>query len=79
MKIRDKVGADILTATGIGYGDCLSVLLFILYHVIKPIPKDRHPDDYHQTLWSSLDWIVGRDKLQIVDRDKLSSILKKLR
>ena len=61
VKKGDKVGTDILTATG------LSALLFILYlvHSIKPIPKDRNPDDYHQTLWSALDWIVDRDKLQI--------------
>ena len=67
MKIGDKVGADILTAIGICQGDCLSALLFMLYlaHAIKPIPKDRNPDDYHQTLWSALDWIVDRDKLQI--------------
>ena len=67
VKIGDKVGADILTAIGICQGDCLSALLFMLYlaHAIKPIPKDRNPDDYHQTLWSALDWIVDRDKLQI--------------
>ena len=67
MKIGDKVGADILTAIGICQGNCLSALLFILYlaHAIKPIPKDRYPDDYHQTLWSTLDWIEDRDKLQI--------------
>ena len=67
VKIGDKVGADILTAIGICQGDCLSALLFMLYlaHAIKPIPKDRYPDDYHQTLWSALDWIVDRDKLQI--------------
>ena len=61
VKKGDKVGTDILTAIG------LSALLFILYlvHSIKPIPKDRNPDDYHQTLWSALDWIVDRDKLQI--------------
>ena len=79
VKIKDKVRADILIAIGICQGDCLSALLFILYHAIKTIPKDQYPDDYHQTLWSSLDWIVDRDKLQIVDRDKLSSVLKKPR
>ena len=76
VKIRDKVGADILIAIGICQGDCLSTLLFILYHAIKTIPKDQYPDDYHQTIWSSLDWIVDRDKLQIVDRDKLSEEAK---
>ena len=67
VKIGDKVGADILTAIGICQNDCLSALLFILYlaHAIKPILKDRYPDDYHQTLCSALDWIVDRDKLQI--------------
>ena len=67
MKIGDKVGADIVTAIGICQGDCLSALLFILYleYAIKPIPKDRHPEDYHHTLWSALDWIIDRDKLQI--------------
>ena len=67
VKIGDKVGADILTAIGIYQDDCLSALLFILYlsHAIKPIPKDRYPDDYHHTLCSGLDWIVDRDKLQI--------------
>ena len=67
VKIGDKVGADILTAIGTCQGDCLSALLFIIYlsYAIKPIPKDRYPEDYRQTLWSALDWIVDRDKLQI--------------
>ena len=67
VKIGDKVGTDILTAIGICQGDCLSALIFIIYlaNVIKPIPKDRYPEDYRQTLWPALDWIVDRDKLQI--------------
>ena len=67
MKIGDKVGADIVTAIGICQGDCLSALLFILYlaYAIKPILKERYPEDCHQTLWSGLDWIVDRDKIQI--------------
>ena len=83
VKIGDKVRADILTAIGICQGDCLSALLFILYlaHAIKPIPKDRKPDGYHQTLWSALDWILDRDKLQIeIDPiTSLSSVLNKSR
>ena len=73
MKIGDKVGADILTAIGICQSDCLSVLLFILYlaYAIKPIVKDRYPEDYYQTLWWALDWIVDKDKPWIIDRDKL--------
>ena len=66
VKIGDKVGTDILIGIGICQGDCLSALLFILYltYAIKPIPKNRYPEDYHQTLWSALDWIVDSDKLQ---------------
>ena len=57
VKIGDKVGADILTAIGICQGNCLSALLFILYlaHAIKPVLKERYPNDYHRTLWSTLD------------------------
>ena len=64
VKIGDKVGANIITAIGICQGDCLYALLFILYlaYAIKPILKDRYPEDYHRTLWSTF---VDRDKLQI--------------
>ena len=67
VKIGDKVGADILTSIGICQGECLSALIFIIYlaYVVKTIPKDRYPEDYRQTLWSALDWIVDIDKLQI--------------
>ena len=67
VKIGDKVGADILTAIGICQGDCLSALLFILYlaYAIKPITKGPIPWRLPSDLWSALDWIVDRDKLQI--------------
>ena len=67
VKIGDKVGTDILIGIGICQGDCLSALLFILYltYAIKPIPKNRYPEDYHQTLWSALDWIVDRANFRL--------------
>ena len=51
VKIGDKVGANIITAIGICQGDCLFALLFIRYlaYAIKPILKDRYPEDYHWT------------------------------
>ena len=40
-------------------------MLYLVY-AIKAIPKDRYSEDYHQTtLWSALNWIVDRVKLQI--------------
>ena len=53
-KIGDKGGTDILIAIGIYQGDWN-----------LPIPKDWNSEDYHQILWSELDWIVDRERLQI--------------
>ena len=67
VRIGSKRGEDILTAIGICQGDCLSALLFILYlaYAIKPLPTHIQPQDYQQTMWSALDWIIDRDARKI--------------
>ena len=67
VKLGCNTGADIKTAIRICQGDCLSALLFILYlaYAIKQIPDERLPQDHQKHLWSALDWVINRDKVNI--------------
>ena len=67
VRIGSKIGEDILTAIGICQGDYLSALPFIRYlaYAIKPLPTHVQPQDYQQTMWSALDWIIDRDARKI--------------
>ena len=63
VRIGSKIREDILIAIGICQGDCLSALHFILHlaYAIKPLPTHIQSQDYQQTIWSALDWIIDRD------------------
>ena len=67
VKIKSKIGKDILTGIGILQGDCLSALLFILYltDALKPLPHHIEPEDYKKPLWSALDWLIDKDQNKV--------------
>ena len=67
VKIRSKIGKDILNAIGICQGDCLSALLFIIYlaYARKPLPPYAERSDHSETMGSALDWVIDKDKHKI--------------
>lgn len=64
IKIGNKAGPSIHTAIGICQGDCLSILLLLLYlsHALKSSPSQIETIDYGKLLRFILDWIISGDE-----------------
>lgn len=64
IKIGNKAGPSIHTTIGICQGDCLSILLLLLYlsHALKSSPSQIETIDYGKLLRFILDWIISGDE-----------------
>ena len=67
VRVGAELGKEITTNIGVAQGDCLSAVLFILYlsKAIKPMPLPIEEDYSDRNLWSALDWMIPKDKLNI--------------
>ena len=68
VRIGKELGDSIQTNIGVVQGDCLSAILFIYYLAksVKTFPKVTIREDHEgEALWSPLDWLIRKDKLNI--------------
>ena len=68
VRIDKETGKRISTNIGVAQGDCLSALLFIFYlaHILIPMPQGTIREDHKDIcLWSELDWILDKDKINL--------------
>ena len=68
VRVGKKCGEEIATNVGVVQGDCLSAVFFIFYLAksIKPLTQITNREDHEdEVMWSALDWLVKKDKLNI--------------
>ena len=68
VRVGKEFGVPILTNIGVVQGDGLSAILFIYYLAksVKPFPRITIREDHEgEVLWSPLDWLIRKNKLNI--------------
>ena len=82
VRVGGSLGEEILTNIGAAQGDCLPALLFIFYlaqfvNVIPGLPTTEYFGN--KVLWSELDWLIDRDRCQVVIHPKYADDIRFVR